>query len=311
MTPRINSEHAHAALGSLVCGSVNDLILLHQRLGHIGFDSMIHIMKSGETLDVGKLAVTNQDLLTAKHQIMECEACARGKGTRTPFGHSGLDRGSEPVQVLHMDSFVIKLELSGQPGRFKHEYGLTITDPHTEARWFAHSVTKDDITSHVIDIIRTAQTQSGGSVRRLYCDGGTEFINQTLKGFCNGQGIEIHYPPARTQQLNGISERSVRTLKDGTRTLLIQSGLPMSFWTEAMKHFIYVWNRTHIAKATGTTPYKALYKRTPSIKHLHVFGCNAYCHVPKEQRSTTFSPRMQPGSILDTIVYKTVHWCIY
>ena len=128
-SPSSNSEHAHVALGSLVCGSVNDLILLHQRLGHVGFDTMIHIMKSGETLDVGNLAVTNQDLLTAKHRIMECEACAQGKGTRTPFGHSGLDRGSEPVQVLHMDSFVIKLELPGQPGRFKHEYGLTITDP--------------------------------------------------------------------------------------------------------------------------------------------------------------------------------------
>jgi hypothetical protein len=292
------AERVYGALGTLVCATTDDLILLHQRLGHVGFDKMIHIMKSGETLDVGKLAVTKEDLLKARKQIMECEACIQGKGTRTPFGHSGLDKGSEPVQVLHMDSFVIKLKLPNSGGKVKHEYGLTITDPYTEARWFAHSVSKDMITTHVIDIIRTAQTQSGRSVKRIYCDGGTEFINQKVKDFCRNQGIEIHHPPARTAQLNGIAERSVRTLKDGTRTLLIQSGLPMSFWTEAMKHFVYVWNRTHIGKATGSTPYKSFYKRAPSIKHLHVFGCNTYCHVPKEQRSTTFSPRMQPGIYL-------------
>src|SRR6185437_2245339 len=35
----------------------------------------------------------------------------------------------------------------------------------------------------------------------------------------------------------------------------------------------------------------------PSVKHISVFGCDAYYHVPKEQRDT-FSAKMLPGIYL-------------
>ena len=121
-----------------------------------------------------------------------------------------------------------------------------------------------------------------------------EFINQTIKAFCNREGIELRYPPARTQQLNGIAERAVRSGKDMARSMLIHSGAPLRVWRYAMLHMAYVWNRTHIARATGVTPYEAMYKKKPSAFHLGVFGCDAFCLIPRELRGGAGAAKMEP-----------------
>ena len=36
-----------------------------------------------------------------------------------------------------------------------------------------------------------------------------------------------------------------------------------------------------------------MYKRKPSAKHWGTFGCDAFVHVPKEQRSA-LAPKMEP-----------------
>ena len=140
---------------------------------------------------------------------------------------------------------------------------------------------------------RMSQNQLNCRVKRLYADGGTEFINQTLKSHCLKQGIELHYSPARTQQLNGVAENSVRVIKDGTRAMMIQSWAPRQFWSYAGKHGTFVWNRSHVSDTTGKTPYELMYGKKPSMRSWGVFGCDAYYHVPKEQRDV-FAPKMDP-----------------
>ena len=44
---------------------------------------------------------------------------------------------------------------------------------------------------------------------------------------------------------NGVAERLVRTIRDGTRTLLDHAGLPQSFWPLAMRCFSALCNATH------------------------------------------------------------------
>lgn len=60
----------------------------------------------------------------------------------------------------------------------------------------------------------------------------------------------------------------------------------------------YVWNRTHISKNTGTTPYEALFGRLPSLKYIKVFGCDAFVHVNKDDRDGTFDTQSAPGIYL-------------
>ena len=289
-TARSTGSDRVFSVGELVCDDADSLVRLHERLGHVGFDRMIAQIKGGATLDLAKLNVSDAQLKEARRRVMQCKACTHGKGSRTAFGHRGLDHGTTPGEVLHMDTFQVRVD---RDGRSCLEYGLTVGDPFANGRWFVRLSTKDEAAGRVIRIVTNVQTQYNTKVKRLYADGGTEFINHTLRDFCAKNGIELHYPPARTQQLNGIAERNVRSTKDAVRTLLLHSGLPIRFWSHAARHSNYVWNRTHVAKATGVTPYETLYKKKPSARHWSVFGCDAFYHLPKVQRDV-FERKMEP-----------------
>ncbi len=278
------------ALGSVVSPNVTDLMRLHEKLGHMGFDRMLRLIEQQTTVDVKKVNVTKDELQEARRLVLDCKACVQGKGTRSAFGHRGLDKGVGPGETLHMDTFQVPME---NEGRNWLEYGLAVTDPYTSHRWFEHLDSKDKAADAIIRIVQNAQTQLNCRVKRLYADGGTEFINHTLKSFCVKQGIELHYPPARTQQLNGVAENSVRVIKDGMRSMMIHSFAPRRFWSYAGKHGAYVWNRTHTSDTTKKTPYEMMFGKKPSMRSWGVFGCDAYLHVPKGQRDV-FAPKMDP-----------------
>ena len=64
---------------------------------------------------------------------------------------------------------------------------------------------------------------------------------------------------------------------------LAQSGLPNTFWAEAMTSFVHVWNRLPVQStamhAHKATPFELWYKRKPDVAHLRSWGCRAYVHV--------------------------------
>jgi transposase InsO family protein len=274
--------------------SADDLVSLHCRLGHMGFDRMVRIIKGGSTVGLGKLSVRPEVLEAARKRVLACRACIQGKGTRTAFGHRGVDKGSALGEVLHMDTYYAKVTRAD--GTETVEYGLTVTDSYTKLRWFTRLLSKDQGAQAVVDIIRMAREQLG-PVKRMHSDGGSEFINNTVKLACQRLGIEMHWGPKGTPQLNPIAERNVRSHKDGGRTLLQHAVLPTRFWARAVAHSVFVWNRTHVAEATGVTPYQTVLKRKPSLEHIGVFGCDCYYHVAKSERDA-FDAKMLPGIYL-------------
>jgi transposase InsO family protein len=269
------------------------LVRLHERLCHMGWTRMMNLLHGGkvEDLNIRVKSLDDDTCKQAEKRIRECTACVQGRATRTSFGHRGLDRGSKPGECLHMDTYQIKVERDGQ---MVTEHGLAMTDMHSGYLWHARLQRKDEVASRVIQLVVQAETQFGCSVKRIFADGGSEFINQTLKAFCVKHGKQLHWTPARTQQLNGAAERSVRTFKDHERMMIHHAGAPMRLWSWAATHAAYVWNRTHISAGTGVTPYEAMRKKKPSVKHLSaVWGCDAYVHVPREQRSA-LAPKAEP-----------------
>jgi hypothetical protein len=278
------------SVGQVASTKVDELVRLHHRLGHVSFFRTVYVLESGKTLDVGKLSVTKQQLEQARERISQCPMCIQGKGRRSDFGHRGVDRGQKPGEVLHMDTFVVKPDQDSPA-----EYGLTITEGFAKWRWFSRQTSKDNIPAVIVNIIRNAQTQMGCKVKRLYADGGTEFINNTVKSFCRTEGIDLRYPPTGTQQLNGVAESAVRWTKDTMRVMMQQSGLPNRFWHRAATHTTYLWNRTMVSELTDdVTPYEAMFGRKPSAKHWGVFGCNAYYHIDRKLRGASLSPKMEP-----------------
>src|ERR1700730_403956 len=97
-----------------LCSELSTAVLrlyhLHAQLGHMSLKRMLKLVKAGavEDMDAGRGEMTAADLIYLKRLIHDCVACKLGKGTRTAFGHRGLDRGSAPAEVLHMDSFEVR-----------------------------------------------------------------------------------------------------------------------------------------------------------------------------------------------------------
>jgi hypothetical protein len=76
-----------------------------------------------------------------------------------------------------------------------------------------------------------------------------------------------------------------RTLMEKARSMLSGAGLGQEFWAEAVGTTCYLVNRSPSSALDDKTPHEVWSGKKPSLQHLRVFGCDAYVHVPKENRS--------------------------
>jgi transposase InsO family protein len=275
---------------------VVELVRLHEQLGHVGFDRMVMMLEKHATDGLVSKPDSAAVLKEARARVLQCRACTQGKGSRNAFGHRGLDKGTKPGEVLHMDTNHVTV--IDEQGSKVLSYGLNIIDPHSGARFKQHLASKDLIARAVIEVVRLIQRQSEWKVKRLYSDGGGEFANGTLKQFAAAEGMLLRTSPAKTQQLNGVAERVVRTGKDMERAMLLHAGLSAAaYYQFASRHAVFVWNRTYVSPQTGVTPFEAMYRRKPTMQHWAVFGCDCFYHVPKDERKT-YDAKMLPGIYL-------------
>jgi hypothetical protein len=69
------------------------------------------------------------------------------------------------------------------------------------------------------------------------------------------------------------------------RSMLKGDGLGQELWAEAVSTTCYLVNRSPSSALDDTSPHEVWSGKKPSLQHLRVFGCDAYVHVPKENRS--------------------------
>jgi hypothetical protein len=75
------------------------------------------------------------------------------------------------------------------------------------------------------------------------------------------------------------------TLMEKARSMLNDRGLGQEFWAEVVGTTCYLVNRSPSLALDDKTPHKVWSGNKPSLQHLRVFGCDAYVHVSKENRS--------------------------
>ncbi|KAL4590852.1 hypothetical protein LXL04_003796 [Taraxacum kok-saghyz] len=66
--------------------------------------------------------------------------------------------------------------------------------------------------------------------------------------------------------------------------MVVDAGLPLSFWAEAVNTACYTQNRSIIVKLHGKTSYEMLKGRRPDISYIHVFGCICYILNQRDKR---------------------------
>ena len=72
-------------------------------------------------------------------------------------------------------------------------------------------------------------------------------------------------------------------MEEGIISMLYESGMPHSFWGEALSSFIHVSNRFTTTTLQGATPHEAFIEAKPDLSHLRVWGCTAYVLIQRDK----------------------------
>jgi len=121
----------------------------------------------------------------------------------------------------------------------------------------------------------------------LQSDRGGEYLSLEFDNHLKECGIVSQITHPGTPQWNGVSERRNRTLLDTIRSMMSHVDLPNSLWGHALLTAGYTLNRVP-SKVVEKTSYEIWNGRKPNIRHLKIWGCEAYV---KRQMSTKLEQR--------------------
>ena len=229
-----------------------------------------------------------------------CEICKRTKITRAPCRRrngGAVPRAEKFGDLITADHKV----LSECESRNNHGYAVVVQDLATQ--WIQAYPCKT----------KTSQETQRSLQKFLEPERNPEVI-YTDKSLGFGTACEdlswnhCTSTPHRSET-NGIAERAVRRVKEGTSAVLLQSGLNESWWADSMECYTYLRNVTDLL-SDGKTPYERRFGQ-PFTGPIIPFGSLVEYHpfTAKDQsRIHQFGKKVLPGLFLGYALYAGEIW---
>lgn len=253
------------------CSSAqNNYTLWHQRLGHISKNKFLE-------LKINKMVDDTEQIIPVMPNDDLCEACISGKQSRLPFKHA-KDKShiKRPLYVVHSDVCgpITPTTVDNK------NYFVLFVDQYTHYCVTYLLTYKSDVFAAFKDFVAKSEAKFNTKLVNLYCDNGGEYLSTEMKSYCVNKGISYHLTVPRTPQLNGVSERMVRTITEKARSMINGAQLDKQFWGEAVLTAVYLINITPTkALRLSQTPFEMWHGKKPQIKYLKVFGSTAFVHI--------------------------------
>jgi hypothetical protein len=245
-------------------------MLWHQRLGHIGEKDLRTLHSKGMVEGMSNCSL----------DFDFCEHCMYGKHNRVrlPFGAIGA-KGI--LELIHSDVFGPMPILS----LGKSVYYVSFIDDFSRYTWIYFLRKKYEVFDKFKEFKALVENQIENKIKVLRTDNGGEFCGNEFEEFYKKCGTTRKKTTPYTPQQNGVAEMMNMTLLEKARSMLNGAELGQEFWVEAVGTTCYLVNRLPSSSLDDKTPHEVWTKKKPSLQHLRVFGCDAYVHVPKENRS--------------------------
>ena len=180
------------------------------------------------------------------------------------------------------------------------KYFLKFTDDKTHYSWVYPLKTKDQVFDCFLEWKTLVEKSSGKKLKTFCTDNGGEYTSTRFEDYLKSEGIMswIHHP--QDTWTKWFCWKINQTLVESAHLMLLDAKVSHNFWAEAISTAVYLWNRCPTKAVNGMTPYEAWHGCKPKGKHLRVFCCNAYAHVPKDERSkldsNAYMERKQKGT---------------
>jgi len=122
-------------------------------------------------------------------------------------------------------------------------YFVTFIDDKTRWCEIYFLKQKSEVIEKFKEYMQLVENQTGRKIKTLRTDNGKEYVNNEFSTFLKEKGIKHELTNDYTPEQNGVAERKNRTLVEMGRCMMLQSGLPPSFWAESILTANHVRNR--------------------------------------------------------------------
>ena len=205
-----------------------------------------------------------------------CEICRRTKITRAPCRRR--NSGAVPRAVNFGDLITAdhKVLSDNCESRNNHRYAVVVQDLATQWTQAYPCKTK---TSQETQRSLQKFLEPDGKPKVTYTDNSLEFGKT-----CEDLSWNHCTPTPHRSETNGITERAVRRIKEGTSAVLLQSGLDENWWADSMECYTYLRNIQDLL-SDGKTPYERRFGQ-PLKGPIIPFGSLVeYCHISAKDQS--------------------------
>ena len=256
-------------------------MLWHARLAHLSHSGMDKLLSANVVDGLDGLKV--RDVHATKHSDELCVGCITGKAHRTAFSKTPSERtkATRLLGRIHADECGPMQVASGDMGAL---YMLLLIDEYSRKACGFFLKKKSDAATKIMEWCTSVSAYHNLSIGEFHTDGGGEFASTELLQFFKDRGITVTTTPPYTPQHNAIAERMNRTILESTRAMLLHAKAPQSLWAEAAQYAIHVRNVGGVRTDVRNTPDGIWTGKRTSVKHLRVFGCDAWMHVPAANR---------------------------
>ena len=191
-----------------------------------------------------------------------CEICKRTKITRAPCRRRN---GEAVLRAANFGDLITadhKVVSDNCESRNNHRYAVVVQDLATQ--WIQAYPCKNK-TSQETQRNLQKFLEPERKPKVIYTDNSLEFGKA-----CEDLSWNHCTSTPHRSETNGIAERAVRRVKEGTSAVMLQSGLNESWWADSMECHTYLRNVTDFL-SDGKTPYERRFGQPlkgPIIFHL-------------------------------------------
>ncbi|KAJ0781817.1 putative RNA-directed DNA polymerase [Helianthus annuus] len=261
--------------------------LWHARLGHVSFDSISLLNK------LGVLSVTS---VLPKPNV--CTPCQLSKSRRLSF-EPNLKRASNPLDLIHCDLWG-PAPVCSKDG---YRYYVSFVDDYSRFTWLYPLKTKTGFYAVLPVFINLVQTQCSRKIKIFQSDGGTEFVNQTVRKIFEDNGTFHRLSCPHTPQQNGRSERKHRHIVETGLAMLFNAHIPASYWVDAFTSATFIINRLPTPLLENKSPFELIFSQQPQYANLRTYGCQVFPYLRDYSKH-----KLEPRSISCVFIgYSTQH----
>ncbi|OWZ16541.1 LOW QUALITY PROTEIN: Retrovirus-related Gag-pol Polyprotein [Phytophthora megakarya] len=255
----------------------------HLRFAHLNYAMLRQMARKGVATGM------ESELPAVSEGDEPCWNCKMATMTRMSYKRTVTRRATRPMQKILSDMCYVGVETYDRYAHFQ-----LVQDEASRYLWGFFLRRKEEATQVVLTHLKWIIAQ-GHKIEVFNSDQGRELLNNTMKTFLQGHGIEYTWTNAYSPEENGLVEKINGVVMARVRTLLSTANMPNKLWSEAFKFTIEVNNVSATSALDGDTPYCRRYGERPDVSSLRTWGCVVMIFTPKVLGQNKLENPGKPG----------------